>query len=180
MRIALFASYNASVLESILSKGHEVVLIITNNANANVIERAKRLGIVCEVVNDTLYEDPTLKMLELLEKSHCELVVLAGYMKLLDERIVQAYQRRIINSHPSLLPKFGGKGMYGRRVHEAVIAAKERYSGVSVHYVSSEYDKGELILQKKLQVDPNWDAKRLESAVKQLEKEAVTEALELL
>jgi len=94
--------------------------------------------------------------------------------------LIACYKRRIINTHPSLLPKFGGSGMYGRYVHEAVIAAGERQSGVSVHFVEEEYDSGEIILQKSLSVDPSWDAQALEAAVKQIEPDALIEALQRL
>ncbi len=180
MKIVVFASYNASVLENIIANGFEVVLIITNNTDAPVREKAKRLGILCEVVNEKRYDDVTKRILALLKKHGCELIVLAGYMKFVDPKIIQEYERRIINSHPSLLPKFGGVGMYGRRVHEAVIEAKERESGVSVHHVTKEYDSGEIIVQKKLIVDPAWDVETLEKAIKELEKEAVVEALKVL
>ena len=181
MNIALFASHNGSVLEPILRAGFDVRFIMTNNTNAPVIQKAAEHGIACEVINERLYPGKvTQKILEKLEEHEIDLIVLAGYMKMLPSELIQRYNRRIINTHPSLLPKFGGAGMYGRYVHEAVIEAKEKQSGVTVHYVDEEYDSGEIILQKSLTVDPQWDAKQLEAAVKQIEPDALIEALQRL
>ena len=178
LNIAIFASHNGSVLESLLDAGFNVKLIITNNSDAPVIQKAHRNGIACEVVNERLYPNKvTQTILNKLEAYDIDLIILAGYMKMLPKELVKRYRNRIVNSHPSLLPKFGGAGMYGRRVHEAVVAAGERESGVSVHYVEEEYDSGEIILQKSLEVDPLWDAALLEAAVKEIEPAAVIEAL---
>ncbi len=178
MNIAIFASHNGSILEPLLQAGFDVKLVITNNTDAPVIKKALQKGITCEVVNERLYlTGVTRTILEKLQEHNIDLIVLAGYMKMLPEELVKRYRNRIVNSHPSLLPKFGGAGMYGRRVHEAVVAAGERESGVSVHYVEEEYDSGEIILQKSLEVDPLWDAALLEAAVKEIEPAAVIEAL---
>ncbi len=175
----MFASYNGSVLEPILQAGFDVELVITNNSNAPVIQKAAKHDIACEVINEKIYPERVTKVvLKKLDEKGIDLIVLAGYMKMLPSELVKRYQKRIINSHPSLLPKYGGEGMYGKFVHEAVIAAGERESGVSVHFVEEEYDSGEIILQKRLKVDPSWDAGALEAAVKQIEPEAVIEALE--
>ena len=179
LKIALFASHNGSVLEPLLHAGFDVGLIITNNSNAPVIQKAQAHGIAYEVVNERLYpNEVTQTILKKLEEHGIDLIVLAGYMKMLPDVLVDRYKKRIVNSHPSLLPKFGGAGMYGRYVHEAVIEAGESVSGVSVHYVEKEYDSGEVILQKSLDVDPSWDAAQLEAAVKKIEPGAVVEALE--
>ena len=181
MNIALFASHNGSVLEPLLDAGFDVELIITNNSNAPVIKKAHTHGIACVIINERLYPGGvTETILQKLQEHKIDLIVLAGYMKMLDDALVERYKRRIINTHPSLLPKFGGSGMYGRYVHEAVIAAGERQSGVSVHFVEEEYDSGEIILQKSLSVDPSWDAQALEAAVKQIEPDALIEALQRL
>ena len=181
MKLALFASYNGSILESVLQNGFTVALIVTNNTDAFVIEKANRYAIPCYVVNEKLYgKDYHDKILSLLESHDIDTVLLAGYMKKIDPTVLRRFPKRIINSHPSLLPKFGGKGMYGRKVHEAVIAAKETKSGVTVHFVEEEYDTGEIILQKELPIDPAWDARKLETEVKKLEKEAVIEALKTI
>ena len=179
MNIALFASYNGSVLEPLLDAGFDVGLIITNNSNAPVIQKAQANGIPCEVVNERLYGGEVTKtILQKLGEYDIDLILLAGYMKMLPEELVDRYKKRIVNSHPSLLPKFGGAGMYGRYVHEAVIEAGEKVSGVSVHYVEPEYDSGEIILQKSIEVDPSWGASQLEAAVKKIEPKAVIEALQ--
>ena len=179
MNIALFASYNGSVLEPLLDAGFDVGLIITNNSNAPVIQKAYTHGIPCEVINERLYPGSvTQTILKKLGEHEIDLIVLAGYMKMLDDALIERYKKRIVNSHPSLLPKFGGAGMYGRYVHEAVVQAGERSSGVSVHYVEKEYDSGEIILQKSIEVDPSWDASQLEAVVKKIEPKAVIEALQ--
>ncbi len=178
MRFALFASYNGSILESLLENGFDVALIITNNPDAFVLQKAKRLGIPHHIVNEKLYgKDYHDKILSLLESYAIGCILLAGYMKKIDAKVLRRFPKRIVNSHPSLLPKYGGKGMYGRRVHEAVIASKEAKSGVTVHFVEEEYDSGEIILQKELFIDPAWSVEQLETKVKKLEKEAVIEAL---
>lgn len=178
MKIALLASGNGSVLESLLEAGYSVELIVTNNTNAPVREKAQKLEIACEVVNEKRYPNGVdAKLLELLEVYGIDWIVLAGYMKRLSPLVISKYRRRIVNSHPSLLPKYGGKGMYGRRVHEAVIASGEDVSGVSVHFVDEEYDSGEIILQKVVPIKPHWDAASLEEEVKKVEKSALVEAL---
>ena len=179
MKIALFASHNGSVLEPLLEAGFDIRFIMTNNTNAPVIQKAAANKIACAVVNERLYPGRvTQKIMEKLEEYEIDLIVLAGYMKMLPSELITRYKKRIVNTHPSLLPKFGGAGMYGRNVHEAVIEAKEKQSGVSVHFVEEEYDSGEIILQKSIDVDPSWDTQALEAAVKQIEPEALIEALQ--
>ncbi len=180
MNIAIFASYNASVLEEILQNGFNVKLIITNNSNANVLNKAKKYGIKSVLINKKLYQNETKKILEVLKEHKIDLIVLAGYMKKIDKEIVKKYKNKIINSHPSLLPKYGGEGMYGINVHKEVIRNKEKISGATIHYVDIEYDSGEIILQEKLNVNPNWDEFELEAHIKELEKKAIVKALKSL
>ena len=181
MNIALFASHNGSVLEPLLQAGFDILFIMTNNTNAPVIQKASANAIDCEVINERLYPGRvTQRILERLEEHEIDLIVLAGYMKMLPSELIERYKRRIINTHPSLLPKFGGEGMYGRYVHEAVIAAGEKRSGITVHFVEEEYDSGEIILQKSIAINPSWDAQALETAVKQIEPDVLIEALQRL
>lgn len=185
MNLAVLASHNGSILDTIhkniLNKtiNFNISVIITNNSNANVIQKAKNLNIPCIVINSKTYPnqnlDNTIK--EILNQYKTDYILLAGYMKKIGIDIIKAYPNRIINSHPALLPKYGGEGMYGRFVHEAVISNKEKESGVTIHFVDDDYDSGDIILQKKLTIDKNWDVVTLEENIKQLEQIAIIETL---
>lgn len=181
-KIGVLASYNGSgfvALQEYLQRNEidaEIKVVISNNTNANCLQAAQDLGVDSCVINSKVYpnEDVDQKIIKKLQEYGCELVLLSGYMKKLGDELVDSFT--IVNTHPALLPKFGGKGMYGSFVHEAVIEAKEKESGVTVHYVNNEYDKGEIILQKSLSISEEDDAKSLEDRIKKLEKEAIIEA----
>lgn len=181
--IAIFASYNGSILETLISASKtqklpiNISLIITNNQDANILKKAKEKNIPHYVVNDTLYEDKDVIFDKLLQEHNCKMVIFAGYMKKISSFLTSKYF--IINSHPSLLPKYGGKGMYGRLVHESVVANNESQSGVSVHRVNEHYDDGAILCQKKLLLEENETAESLECRIKKLEKIAMIEALHL-
>lgn len=146
----------------------KVVLLLTNNPDAGVIQRAAKAGVNCEVLPKKVYSDgPAL--LERLQAAQADLVVLAGYLKLIPLEVVQAFPNRIVNIHPSLLPRHGGKGMYGMRVHQAVINDHDEWSGITIHYVDEQYDQGEVIRQESLRVQPAWSAADLAHAIHQLE-----------
>ena len=113
---------------------------------------------------------------QVLDKYNIDLIVLAGYLKLIGKGLLSKYT--IINTHPALLPKYGGKGMYGMNVHRAVIEAKEEYSGVTLHYVNGEYDKGNIIKQTKVKIEPNDTAETLSAKVQKVEKIQLVEALQ--
>ena len=157
-RIALFASGSGSNAEQIATyfadnTDVDVSLIVSNNHKAGVIDRARRLHIpVLLFDRKTFYE--TDRITELLQKQEIDLVVLAGFMWLMPGDLVRAFPARIINIHPALLPKFGGKGMYGHFVHEAVVAAGETESGITIHYVNERYDEGQVIFQASCPVVP--------------------------
>ena len=150
-RIAIFASGSGSNAEKIAQyfENHssiEISLIFTNNPQAGVITRARKLHIPVVVFDKhTFYK--TDKILQLLKNQGIDLVVLAGFMMLVPTILVAAFPNRIINIHPALLPKFGGKGMYGHFVHEAVVASGERESGITIHFVNEHYDEGAIIFQ---------------------------------
>ncbi|MBD3796844.1 MAG: phosphoribosylglycinamide formyltransferase [Campylobacterales bacterium] len=179
--IAVLASHNGTnidaIIEAIKTKhlDAKLSLIITNNTNANVLQKAKSFKIDSYVVNTNNFPYPDEAIANLLQQYHCDFVVLAGYMKKLSSLITDNFN--VINSHPSLLPKYGGTGMYGRFVHEAVIANKETKSGVSIHFVNEEYDDGKIILQKEIALDENETIDSLEKKVKEIEKKAIVEAL---
>lgn len=150
-RIAIFASGSGSNAEKIAehfatNSQVEISFILTNNPQAGVIARARRLHIPVVVFDrTTFYHSP--RIIEFLQNQHIDLVVLAGFMMLIPEAMVQAFPNQIVNIHPALLPKYGGKGMYGHFVHEAVVAAQETESGITIHYVNEHYDEGAIIFQ---------------------------------
>lgn len=157
-RVAIFVSGTGTNCENIIRyfAGSEVVniaLVVSNKADAPALEKARRLGVPTEVVSKSQLSDSSL-MLSLLRERDIHFIVLAGFLLMIPDYLIAAYPRRIINLHPSLLPKFGGKGMYGHRVHEAVKAAGETETGMTVHYVTGECDGGEIIAQYKTAISP--------------------------
>lgn len=173
-RIAIFASGNGTNAEAIINylEGKEqlkVTRIYSNNSDAFVLERAKNHGIPSTTFTrqefyDDLYIDSLLS-------EETDLIVLAGFMWLVPPKLVKAYPNKIINIHPALLPKFGGKGMYGHHVHEAVLAKNERESGITIHFVNEKYDDGNIILQKSCPVMPEDTPDSLAERVHALEHE---------
>jgi len=181
MNLAIFASHNGSSLDSIYAaiKNNELKLnlklVISNNSNANVLQKAQHYNIKHKVINDKLFENPDEEIIQTLKEEKIACIFLAGYMKKLSPLITQNF--KVINSHPALLPKFGGKGMYGRFVHEAVIQNKEKISGVTLHEVNENYDEGKIILQRSLLIDEDETAQSLEARIKELEKKIIIEGL---
>ena len=153
--VAILASGSGSNAENIIryfqnSKDIVFPLIISNKANAYVHERAKNLGVISYTFEKNDFENG--KVLDLLKEYHVNFIILAGFLLKVPDNLLQTYPDRIINIHPALLPKFGGKGMYGSYVHEAVVAAKEKESGITIHYVNENYDEGKIIFQAKCEV----------------------------
>jgi len=157
-RVAIFVSGTGTNCENIIRyfAGSEVVniaLVVSNKSDAPALEKARRLGVPTEVVSKSQLSDNSF-MLPLLRERDIHFIVLAGFLLMIPDYLIAAYPHRIINLHPSLLPKFGGKGMYGHRVHEAVKAAGETETGMTVHYVTGECDGGEIIAQYKTAISP--------------------------
>lgn len=157
-RVTIFVSGTGTNCENIIRyfAGSEVVniaLVVSNKSDAPALEKARRLGVPTEVVSKSQLSDSSF-MLSLLRERDIHFIVLAGFLLMIPDYLIAAYPRRIINLHPSLLPKFGGKGMYGHRVHEAVKAAGETETGMTVHYVTGECDGGEIIAQYKTAISP--------------------------
>lgn len=155
-KIAIFASGSGSNAQKIAeyfsaNTQVEISLILTNNPTAGVIERARKLHIPVLVFDKTTFTK-TNKIVKLLQNQQIDLIVLAGFMMLVPTNLVESFQNKIINIHPALLPKYGGKGMYGHFVHEAVVEAKEKESGITIHYVNEKYDEGAIIFQAKCEV----------------------------
>lgn len=164
MNLGFLASHRGSNMQAVVAACHAGTLaakpavLICNNRNAGAVERADQQGIPTCVLNDFTHPDPEARdqaMLDILQQHGCDLIVLAGYMKKIGPRVLAAYRNRILNIHPSLLPKFGGKGMYGRAVHEAVLAAGEKTTGVTIHLVNAEYDEGRILAQSEVPVTPD-------------------------
>ncbi len=162
-KIAIFASGSGSNAQQIAqyiagNEPIELTLILTNNPNAGVIDRA-RLGFDCGLnVPVLVFDRPTFyqtdRIINLLEVQQIDLIVLAGFMWLVPPALVKAFPGQIINIHPALLPKFGGKGMYGHHVHEAVVATGETETGITIHFVNEHYDEGAIIFQATTPVSP--------------------------
>jgi phosphoribosylglycinamide formyltransferase-1 len=174
-RIAIFASGSGTNAEKISEyfldrEDVDVSLIFTNNPMAGVIKRACRLQIpVVFFDKKTFYH--TGKITQILQNEGIDLVVLAGFMMLVPSVLVNAFPDKIINIHPALLPKYGGKGMYGQFVHEAVVNAAEVQSGITIHYVNERYDEGNIIFQATCDIHPGDTAEDVAAKVHQLEYE---------
>ncbi len=184
-KIGILASYNGSGFETIQKAienkilDAKVVVVITNNTNAGVLEKAESYNIPYFIINDKRYPglDIDDKITRLLLEFGCDYIFLSGYMKKIESKLLSAYPNKIINTHPAILPSiYGGVGMYGRFVHEAVIKNGEKESGVTIHFVNEVYDEGEKILVKKLKLEENETVDTLEEKIKNLEKEAIVEA----
>lgn len=157
-RIAIFASGNGTNCENIIryfqSKGDaEIAFVLSNKADAYALVRARRLGVKTVVMTRNVFNDESAVM-ELMRREHVGFIVLAGFLLLVPPFLIDAFDHRMVNIHPALLPKCGGKGMYGRHVHEAVKAAGESETGMTVHWVTREYDSGAIIAQYKTAISP--------------------------
>lgn len=180
--LAFFASGSGSNVENIYNyfkenKDVRCSLILTNNPSAYVIERAKKLSIpVFTFDKNTFYK--TEKLISIIKEKNIDLIVLAGFLWLVPDYFVREFEGRIINIHPALLPKYGGKGMYGDNVHKAIVDNKEKETGITIHYVNEEYDKGSTIFQKSVTVDPDDDYKAVANKVHKLEYENFPKVIE--
>lgn len=154
--IAIFVSGRGSNAAAILEKESAfrftVNLIVVSNKNAPAITLAQRYNIPYFILNKSTFPHST-EILDLLQKHQVAVICLAGFLWKIPDYLIQAYPNNIINIHPSLLPKYGGKGMYGMKVHEAVIANQEKYSGLTIHLVNEEYDKGKVLFQTKIAIE---------------------------
>jgi len=174
VRLAVLASGSGTNLQAIIdhnsrlgpSASGTVALVASNRASAGALERARAAGIPAEVFD--AFDDGTA-LVALLERHSIGLVVLAGYLKHLPSKVIAAFHARIINIHPGLLPEFGGAGMYGSRIHSAVIASGARSTGVSVHFVDDEFDHGPLIAQWRIPVRPDDTPEALAARVLEVE-----------
>lgn len=172
-RLVLFASGSGTNVEAIATsfKDHPAIsvsAVLTNKRDAKVLDRCNRLNISALYFNKEAFigTDVVLKLLQSLEP---DLIVLAGFLWKIPKSIVTAFPKRIINIHPALLPKYGGKGMYGMRVHKAVLEAGDHESGITIHHVNEAYDEGHIIMQARVTVAPDETPDSLAKKVHQLE-----------
>ena len=181
-KIAIFASGSGTNAEEIIQyfKSHDKIsisLILSNNPSAFVLKRAENHKIPQYVFNrHNFYKERVVD--EILKLNGIDFIVLAGFMWLVPERFVKSYPNKIVNIHPALLPKYGGKGMYGSFVHEAVVKNKEKESGITIHWVNEAYDEGNIIFQAKCKVDPDDSADAVAGKVHQLEYEHYPRVIE--
>src|SRR5271157_4269881 len=168
-KIAIFASGSGTNAQNIIeffdkSGSAKVEIILTNNKKAYVLERAFKFRIKTYIFDKKEFYE-TDNIVNILQDLHIDLVVLAGFLWLVPFNLLSIFQGRIINVHPALLPKYGGKGMYGNKVHQAVIENHEMYSGITIHYVNERYDEGSIIFQEKCRINSNETPETLASKV---------------
>jgi phosphoribosylglycinamide formyltransferase-1 len=185
-KIAIFVSGGGSNFKAIFNNIESgnidglIELVVTNNPNCNAKKFANKCRISTLVVNDYRYprnEDKESIILESLQDLEIDLICLAGYMKILPKHIVKSYENKILNIHPGLLPRFGGKGFFGMKVHEAVINSGERFSGATVHFVDEIYDHGPIITQRKIAISDNETPESLAIRILEIEHELYPEVI---
>lgn len=178
LRLGFLASHGGSNLQAILDAiaagdlPAEARLVISNNSQARALERARTAGVATRHLSGKTHPEPDAldaAMVAAMQSEGVNVVVLAGYMRKIGPRMLAAYPRRIVNIHPALLPRHGGQGMYGIRVHEAVLAAGERETGVTVHLVDAEYDRGPILAQATVPVAPGDTPETLQARVLETE-----------
>lgn len=183
-RIAIFASGSGSNAQKIMehfkrSSEAEVVLILTNNPQAYVLQRADNFEVPSHIfTRKEFYESDDV--IRLLKNLQVDLIVLAGFLWLVPVSLLRAFPNRIINLHPALLPKYGGKGMYGDNVHKAVLANKEEESGITIHFVNEVYDEGEIIHQSRFKIEPGDNLEMIKFKGQQLEHQHFPRVVENL
>ncbi len=174
IRLALFASGTGSNALNIIDHfaGHscvEVAFVLTNRADALVGEKCRLRGVKTIILNNELVAEADV-LFKICEEHKIDFIVLAGYLRLIPAELIEKYEERILNIHPSLLPKFGGKGMFGSRIHEAVISSGSKESGISIHYVNKNFDEGRIIAQFGCKVESTDTAETLGAKIKLLEQ----------
>lgn len=186
LRIAVLASHGGSNLQALIDGCREgridgrVVVVVSNNRKAYALERARNHNIETLVVSEGMFEGSAAfaaDLLAQLQRRKIGLICLAGYMKMIPKQIIATFRNKIINIHPALLPKFGGPGMYGMRVHEAVIAAGETESGATIHIVDEIYDNGRILAQHRVPVLPDDTPESLQARVLEVEHQLYPETV---
>src|ERR1700759_621565 len=183
-RIAIFASGSGSNAQKIMehfkrNAEAEVVLILTNNPQAYVLQRADNFEIPSHIFSRNEFYD-TDNVIKLLKNLQVDLIVLAGFLWLVPPSLLKAFPNKIINLHPALLPKFGGKGMYGDAVHQAVLDNREEESGITIHFVNENFDEGEVIHQSRFKIEPGDNLAMIKFKGQQLEHHHFPKVIENL
>jgi phosphoribosylglycinamide formyltransferase-1 len=153
--------------------------VLTNNPSAGVLKIAQQEKIISAILSKDALQDEA-NMSKILKALQIDYIILAGFLQKVPDFVVQQYKNKIVNIHPALLPKYGGKGMYGQKVHEAVIADKATQTGITIHLVNEKYDDGTIILQKEIAIDANDTPKTIAEKVQQLEHAWYSQAIESL
>ena len=174
-RVVIFASGSGTNAENLIKFFHNrdnvsVIQVLTNNPHAKVLERAKKLNVSALSFNKIAFTQSN-DVLSLLKANNPDLIVLAGFLWKFPEQILKAFPNKVINIHPALLPKYGGKGMYGKKIHKKVLESKDKETGITIHFVSEGYDSGEIIFQKKLKINEKDEASLIEKRIHNLEYE---------
>lgn len=182
IKIAIFASGTGSNAETIIRffEHHDlvqVVFVLSNKAKAPIVEKAKSLGVSVVTCSNHQVEDSTY-LVGICQNDAIDYIILAGFLRKIPDALIAAYPEKIINIHPSLLPKFGGAGMYGKFVHEAVLAANEKQTGISIHYVSEEFDSGRIIAQFSVPLLTDDTVETIQEKVHQLEHQHFAPTIE--
>lgn len=162
LKIGFLGSHNGSNMQAILdgiangSVQAEAKVLISNNSQAPIIDKAKTAGLKTFHISTKLFPESEIgnEIANIMKGNEIELIILAGYMKKIDDNLIARFRNRIVNIHPALLPKFGGEGMFGMNVHKAVVESGEKISGATVHLVNGEYDSGKILAQAEVQVLP--------------------------
>lgn len=183
-RLAIFVSGSGTNMERIGQhfSQHpeiEIPLVVCSNAKAAALQRAKKLGIETFTIDKNDFREG-IKLLKLLQEKHIDWLILAGFLWLVPAVLVRAFPHRILNIHPALLPAYGGKGMYGEKVHQAVIQNREKQSGITIHYVNNNYDEGNIVFQQGLTIALNETPESLAQRIHQLEHKFYPEVIERL
>jgi len=181
-KLALFASGTGSNVRNLYARFRdrsdiEVAVIVCNKPDAPVVEFAREQGLPLILIDRAALNDPDLLCADLIALD-VDLIVLAGFLWLIPEHLIHAFQGRIVNLHPSLLPKYGGKGMYGQKVHEAVIASGDKESGITIHWVNGRYDEGDILFQARCAVLEGDTPESLAKRIHQLEYEHLPPQIE--
>lgn len=183
-KIVIFASGNGTNAENIIRyfqkfRKAEVTAVFSNKRSAKVLKRAHNLQVTpIHFDRQALYD--TNEVLNILKDMQPDLIVLAGFLWIFPDKILKEFPNKVINIHPALLPRYGGKGMYGMKVHQAVIEKKEVKTGISIHFVNEKYDEGKLIFQTTTPVEPNDSAEDIAEKIHQLEQEHFPKVIENL
>lgn len=184
MRIAFFASHNGSSARAITDACDQEILkavpalLISNNPESGALKWAEDKKLKTYCLNDKNTQNTDQEMTHILQEHKIDLVICSGYMKLIGPKTISAMNGKILNIHPSLLPKYGGKGMYGIHVHEAVKENGDHESGITIHLVNGEYDRGKVLSQKTVPVQPTDSAKDIQARIQAVEPDFYIETLQ--